>query len=226
MKRLIVFCINLSLSVLIFAQPDSSSTSIDTTINTTTLNSTVTMAADTNKADKKSFLSFLKEEGNKPKKAAFYSVIFPGGGQLYNKQYWKAPIALGAVGTAGYFIYDNTTQYRLYRDAYRYRVDDDPTTIDPFASNPNATDETLVELRDTYRKWMEQSYIGFVVVYGLNVLEAYTAAHLKDFDIDDDLSLHWEPTVKMQNSLVTNSNMEFGVTMQFQTKTPNIILDF
>ena len=31
-----------------------------------------------------------------PSKAAFYSAVFPGMGQAYNKKYWKTPIVRGA----------------------------------------------------------------------------------------------------------------------------------
>ncbi|NJN78172.1 MAG: hypothetical protein HC803_07450 [Saprospiraceae bacterium] len=205
-----------------FAQLDSSITSIDT--SKIVAKSEITK---TTKTDKKPYFAFLKEEGYSPKKAAFYSAIVPGGGQIYNKQYWKAPIALAAVGGAGYSVYFNTTEYRRYRNAYRLRVDGDPTTLDEFHDNPNATETALITARDKHRKWMEQSYIAVVVVHGLQVLEAYTSAHLKNFDIDDDLSLHWQPTVKMQNTpILMTSNMTFGVSMQLVNKTPNLILDF
>lgn len=220
--------------VPLLAQPDSTSIS---TIDTTT--SALSMEKDTSIAKEPGFFSFLKEPGFSPKKSAFYSAIFPGGGQLYNRQYWKAPIALGAVGTAGYFVYDNTVEYRRFREAYRLRVDGDPLTVDEFANNPNATDADLAEIRDQYRKWMEQSYIAVVVVYALQVLEAYTAAHLKNFDIDDDLSLNWQPTVKMPvgfsssrqsifnpSSSLPTSNMEFGVKMQLERKETNFIVNF
>jgi hypothetical protein len=194
---------------------------------------------DSLKANKTGFFSFLKETGYTPKKAAFYSAVFPGGGQIYNRQYWKAPLALGAVGAAGYFLYDNTTQYRRFRDAYRLRVDGDPTTIDEFANTPNATAANLVEIRDQYRKWMEQSYIAVGVVYGLQVLEAYTAAHLKNFDIDDDLSINWQPTMKIpvgipafnqrifdNTSQQPASNVEFGIKMRFVRNNTVFITDF
>lgn len=230
----IIFCISLSAN----AQSDSSAiTTIDTSLDTSSSN--LIMEEDTSTTKKPGFFSFLKEEGFSPKKSAFYSAVFPGGGQLYNRQYWKAPIALGIVGTAGYFVYDNTVEYRTYRDAYRFRVDGDSTTIDPFANNPNATDANLIEIRDRYRKWMEQSYLAVVVVYTLQILEAYTAAHLKNFDIDDDLSLHWQPTIQMPvsfrssnrgifniSSSLPASNMEFGVKMQLVRKEYSIIKNF
>lgn len=220
MKSILLIGIFLIFNGFVFAQPDTSKTTIDTTQRFSP------NKVKTPKEDKTPFLGFLKEEGNEPKKAAFYSAIFPGGGQVYNKQYWKAPIAFAAVGGAGYAIYLNTTGYHEYRDAYRLRVDGDPTTLDKFYDNPAATDAALIAERDKYRKWMEQSYIAFVVVHGLNVLEAYTSAHLKNFDIDDDLSLQWQPTIKMQNTFIPNANMEFGVSMQLVNKTPEVILNW
>jgi hypothetical protein len=212
----IFFLFNYGASALI----DTSITTIDTSITT------IENIEKTSKEVKKPFLGFLKEDGNKPKKAAFYSTIFPGGGQIYNKQYWKAPIALAAVGGAGYSIYFNTVEYRRYRNAYRIRIDDDPTTFDEFFDNPNATEEALTDARDNHRKWLEQSYIAIIAIHGLNVLEAYTSAHLSNFDIDEDLSLNWQPTVKMQNTLINTSNIAFGVSMQLVNKIPNTILNF
>lgn len=216
MKYFLAAFIQLLFISTIFSQADSTQIKVDT-------------SGISNKIEEESkpFLGFLKEPGNEPKKAVFYSVICPGGGQFYNKQYWKVPLAFGGVAAAGYFVYSNTNQYRRYRDAYRIRVDGDPLTLDEFYDNPNATEEALVEIRDNYRKWMEQSYLAVVVVYGLNVLEAYTAAHLKNFDIDEDLSLQWQPKINLQQSvLFDNPNMEFGISMKLVNKTPDVILDF
>jgi hypothetical protein len=190
------------------AQVDSLNQTTDTTLTT---------VEKTDTAKNTGFLSFLKEDSPEvaPKKAAFYGTIFPGGGQIFNKQYWKAPLALGAVGTAGYFCYDFTNEYIYYRDAYRARKDDDPTTIDPLANNSNATDANVIEIRDTYRKWMEQSYIAFVVVYGLQVLEAYTAAHLMYFDVEEDLSLHYQPIITPNYA----EGMSVGLSFSLENKT-------
>ena len=56
-----------------------------------------------------------------PSKAAFYSAVFPGGGQIYNKKYWKVPLAWAAVGIPTYFYLDNNSEYKRYRTAYKQR---------------------------------------------------------------------------------------------------------
>ena len=57
-----------------------------------------------------------------PAKAAFYSAVLPGLGQVYNKKYWKVPIVLGAIGTGVYFYTTNNKEYNRYRDAYKSRL--------------------------------------------------------------------------------------------------------
>ena len=38
----------------------------------------------------------------RPSKAAFYSAVLPGLGQIYNKKAWKVPIVYAAIGISGY----------------------------------------------------------------------------------------------------------------------------
>jgi hypothetical protein len=56
-----------------------------------------------------------------PSKAAFYSAIFPGLGQIYNRKYWKAPIVWGALAAPTYFYLINNTDYNRFRTAYKLR---------------------------------------------------------------------------------------------------------
>src|SRR5690606_41343685 len=58
-----------------------------------------------------------------PSKAAFYSAILPGLGQIYNKRYWKLPVVYGALGAGGYFYVDNNNNYNRYRTAYKSRLE-------------------------------------------------------------------------------------------------------
>jgi len=57
-----------------------------------------------------------------PAKAAFYSAVLPGLGQVYNKKYWKIPIVYAALGTSTYFYFRNNSFYNVYRNAFKLRL--------------------------------------------------------------------------------------------------------
>ena len=57
-----------------------------------------------------------------PAKAAFYSAVLPGLGQVYNKKYWKVPIVYGALAGGVYYFNKNNDLYHKYRDAYKRRL--------------------------------------------------------------------------------------------------------
>jgi len=52
-----------------------------------------------------------------PKRAAIYSAVIPGSGQIYTKKYWKVPVIYGGLVTSAYFINDNNIQYKEYKEA-------------------------------------------------------------------------------------------------------------
>ena len=127
-----------------------------------------------------------KEPYPNPLRASVFSLIIPGTGQIYIKRYWKAPIVWGGLVGVGYLINYNLEQRDRFEEAYGKRVAGIPG--DEFEGIiPNA--EGIKRYRDLHEKWLQQSYIGFVAVWVLNSLEAYVDAHLKNFDISDDLSL-------------------------------------
>ncbi len=120
-----------------------------------------------------------------PKTAAYLGLMLPGAGQIYNKDYWKVPIVWGAYGGMGYLIYFNTTQYRRHRDALIMRLNNQPDEFQHTIPNTSA----LRNFRDAYRKDMELAYIGMVFVHLLSATEAFVAAHLKTFDVDENIGL-------------------------------------
>lgn len=128
-----------------------------------------------------------------PRKATIFSAVLPGLGQAYNKKYWKIPIIYGAFGTLGYFIYDNNSNYKLYKNAYSSRTDDDPLTVDEFEGL--YTTENLKVLREYYRRNLELTVIFTFAAYSLNIIDAAVDAHLFDFDVSQDLSLHIQPSI-------------------------------
>ncbi|MFT2009867.1 DUF5683 domain-containing protein [Pontibacter sp. 13R65] len=149
-------------------------------------------AADTSKEK-----GFFLDRWDRPAKAAFYSAILPGLGQAYNKSYWKIPILYAGLGTIGYFLIDHNNNYQEFRTALIERSNEDRT--DKYinhqifgTNNPNGR-ANLKRARDQYRRWRDLNVLLAIGVWGLNIAEAHVHAHLKDFDISDDLSLRVQP---------------------------------
>lgn len=130
-----------------------------------------------------------------PKRAMLYSAVLPGGGQIYNRKYWKAPIAWAGIGACVWFIQDNGREYRRYRNAYIALTDDDPDTVDEFGGiyTPGA----LLNASDTYRRWRELSYIALSAVYILNIIDASVDANFVRFDVSPDLSMGLGPAIPL-----------------------------
>jgi hypothetical protein len=140
-----------------------------------------------------------------PRKAAFYSAVLPGLGQAYNRQYWKMPLVYAALGiTTGTFII-NMDNYRTFRNAYRIRMDGNADTVDDYVGL--YSDNGLKFLRDAYREYVDYSVLVFVLAYGLNIVDATVFAHLKDFNMSDDLSMKIVPTVI--------NNQALGLSLRF-----------
>ena len=134
-----------------------------------------------NESDSLTLLS--KRRANK---ATLMSAVVPGLGQIYNKKYWKLPILYGASGALIYFIKTNDTEFNKFRKALLYRYDEDSLTADIY---PRYTDEDLTVRKDYYRRNRDLSYILAVVLYSLNIVDAYVDSQLMNFDISDNLSL-------------------------------------
>ncbi len=128
-----------------------------------------------------------------PKRAGLYSAIVPGLGQFYNRQYWKVPIVYAGLGVAVYFISDNLTHYQSYRKAYISRFNTIYYT-DQYA-NIYSKDQ-LNQLQSDYKKYLDLSILLTGVGYTLQVIEAMTGAHLKNFDISRDISFQMMPVVQ------------------------------
>lgn len=157
---------------------------------------------DSLQAEKGFFLFHLKDL-DRPEKAALWSAVIPGGGQFYNKAYWKIPIVYAGVGVLGYFLVDNNTKYQSFRSALLLRSDNDPATVDKYANNPdfpslnvsngNLAEQNIKYRRDYYRRNRDLTILLCIGYYGLQIAEAYVHAHLKEFDVSDDLSLRIRP---------------------------------
>jgi hypothetical protein len=157
----------------------------------------------------------VPEEIHSPKKAAVYSAILPGLGQAYNKKYWKIPIVYAGFGVIGYSIGWNNDNYKLVKTAYIHLTDNDETTTDylklkgiEYYDLNNPGDFTVLRTALTkrqayYRRNRDLLVIGMFAFYGINIIDASVDAHLFNFDISDDLTMNWQPSLlKINNELV------------------------
>jgi hypothetical protein len=126
-----------------------------------------------------------------PKKAGLYSALLPGMGQAYNRQYWKVPFIYAGIAVTGYFFIDNQTKYRDFRKAYIGRIDNDPTTTDEFTY----TNEQIKQLQDSYKKFSDLTILFAGIGYTLQILDAVSSAHLKNFDVSPDISMRIQPAL-------------------------------
>ena len=138
-------------------------------------------------------------KAHNPRTAAIRSAILPGWGQVYNKKYWKLPIVYGAWGTsAGVFLY-NLKNYRDTRFAYRVKYNmqynfTDSALYSSIRANLRPLDiEALKYYRNSFRRDIDYSVLFFILLWGLNVVDATVDAHLKSFDVSPDLSFRFKP---------------------------------
>ncbi len=139
-----------------------------------------------------------------PIRAMWLGLVFPGGGQIYNRKYWKLPIFYGGFLGCMYALTWNNMMLRDYSQAYLDIMDDDPNTASymnmlPPNYNMAGREERFKEIfrnrKDRYRKYRDLSIFSFIGVYALSVVDAYVDAELSSFDISPSLSLHLEPAV-------------------------------
>ena len=140
-----------------------------------------------------------------PKKAMWLALVIPGGGQIYNRKYWKLPIVYGGIIGCLYAMNWNNNMYKDYSQAYLDLTDKDPATqsynmflhlgtqIDD--SNKDRYKDIFKKRKDKFRRWRDLSFFVLLGVYALSVIDAYVDAELSNFDISKDLSLKVEPTI-------------------------------
>ena len=142
-----------------------------------------------------------------PIRSMWLGLVFPGGGQIYNRKYWKLPIFYGGFLGCAYALTWNGQMLRDYSQAYLDIMDTDPNTKSYEKMLPLGYDITGKEERfktifknkkNYFRKYRDMSIFAFAGVYMLAVIDAYVDAELSSFDISKDLSMSWGPTVIQQ----------------------------
>ncbi len=159
-----------------------------------------------------------------PVRATWLALIIPGGGQIYNRKYWKLPIFYGGFAGCAYALTWNGKMYRDYFNAYRDAANGNwnstnITDLIPPSYMNQVSQDRLVDLlrrrKDTYRRYRDLSIFAFVAVYLLSVVDAYVDAELSNFDITPDLSMKVEPTV-IDNQINHSMSKSVGLQCSFR----------
>ncbi len=122
-----------------------------------------------------------------PRQAWVRSMIIPGWGQVYNRRLWKVPIVYAGFGGIAFGIIYQNKYYQQYREDYKCSVD---TSCTEWGAGDQ---QVLLNARDFYRRNRDLFAIGAGLWYALQMLDAYVDAHMRGFNVSDDLSLHWDP---------------------------------
>ena len=139
-----------------------------------------------------------------PKKSMWLAIVFPGGGQIYNRKYWKLPIIYGGFMGCFYALNWNNTMYRDYSQAYIDIMDSDENTKSfmnflPAGYNVEQNMSRLQELfkrkKNFYRRYRDMSLFCMIGVYLISIVDAYVDAEMSSFDISKDLSIKLSPAV-------------------------------
>ena len=206
LKHLFFFCIIFQPSIHVLAQDISIMADSIVQLQVSTNDTSSLLPPDTfsfTEAGKKG--KAKKEEPKEPidpesihaRKAAIWGIV-PGGGQIYNRRWWKLPIVYGILGGVGYLMADNAITMRDYNQALDIRFSGG---IDPFAGF--LSDQQLVANRNFYRRNLQLTAVGFTALWGLSIIDAVVDAHLKTYDISDNLSFKCRPKI----STVSNKSV-------------------
>lgn len=209
---IVCFVVVLSLQLL----PQESKAQVTTTPQDSIL--VLSPEADSAAQEKRFFLSGFKNLG-RPGRAAVFSAIIPGAGQVYNGAWWKVPIIYATGGVLGYFLIDNNKQYQDFRVALNQRNSGQPDKYadDPIYGTQSSVGTRNLRLgRDNYRRNRDFTIMLSVLAYGLNIAEAYVHGHLREFDVGDNLSMRVQPDLfrtPAQNSMTP------GLTLTLYPRT-------
>lgn len=128
------------------------------------------------------------------------SAALPGAGQLYLGQWYKVPFIVGGIGAclAGAFIQND--RYHYTSDSVRNQLERGDTL----------TSLRYVNAREFYRDDRDKFYIYAALFYIANLIDAYIAAHLYDFDVTDP-----GPSPYLQVPITRDDSWRMGVQMRF-----------
>ena len=123
-----------------------------------------------------------------PGRATLYSALLPGLGQIYNGELYKVPIYWGGLMISAHFLTTNHTNYVRFKN-----IHNEATTSSSY--DGPISGETAKWYRDVYRRYRDYSIVATALIYVLQVIDANVFAYMHDFEVTDDISMHFEPTL-------------------------------
>lgn len=145
---------------------------------------------------------------NMPRRAMLYSAILPGLGQVYNKEYWKVPIALGGFVALGWLINNYNEEY-IFAKTELYRIFDDPN----YEPRIIITEDQLRRRVEVFRRERDYMMVLTGIFYMLQMVDAHIDSHLKEFGENPNMEVKLQPS---QSALPTGGGVYgFGITIKF-----------
>lgn len=151
----------------------------------------------------------IKKDYLTPSRAAFYSAVVPGLGQIHTRRYWTLPLIYGGLATSVYVYLEQREAMMVYRNAYKQRIRNDFT--DQYA-NRIPLNSQLLKGMEFHRRNRDFSLMWFFGIYLLNVLDANVGAHLLQFNVDDRLTL--KPFIE-QNAIFADPQAGIAFQIKF-----------
>lgn len=167
-----------------------------------------------------------------PQRALLLSAILPGAGQVYNKAYWKVPIIYGGFVALGYVMRELHLQQEEFKDLL-FNVLNEPAS--PVATNGTSSGITALgniingnrvvdpkyrmnvdQLRSQVNRWQRDRDFTVMLTalwYVLQMVEAHVDAHLKEFDVNPELKVSIEPSIR--SNVLTGRTNGVALTLRF-----------
>lgn len=154
-------------------------------------------------------ISYRPNDFPHPGKATIYSILCPGLGQIYNREYWKLPIYWGGLVACTYFYSTNVVNYERFRRIYQESTNTEVPYTGPITS------DVALYYRDVYRRYRDYSILAFAAVYLLQIIDANVFSYMHDFNVSDDITMQVEPAViQPQTSTAADTGITPGVGLK------------
>ena len=153
-----------------------------------------------------------------PKIAVRRSMLLPGLGQAYNRSWWKIPVVYAGFGTFAYLFATNHKEYKLFQSIAICKGDTtgscDANTLYPEYAQFDIN--SIIAQRDQFRRLRDLNVIISVLWYTLQSIDAYVEAHLKGFNVSEDLSMRIKPSLSIDP--FRRSRLYMGASFSIQLR--------